>query len=371
MPGWGDDPWGEFPWGGSSFVPTRPPPVDVPTYEYVVKIKAFDGGAIDEFQAKNLVFSYILNASGSVSFYLPLHDPKALKSTLIAGQREVQVYRDNKRVWGGYLWTLSSAAGSEGEPLVRVGGEGYFSKLNKRYIDTTQTFTAQDQFNIAWGLINTAQAKTNGNFGITRGTEANSGVLRDRTYNDYERKNLGEAIIDMTNLDNGFDIDLDANKVFHMYYPQKGSTIPVVTFDLNKNIRGLSWDVDATDIANEVTSLGSGQGASQLLGIDTDTTSQGQYQLMETTTSYIDVSIQATLDDHAQADVDLMKDAHDNPQMSVLLTSDVAFDSFTVGDTVRVVVETGFISINKSYRIATKTVAVADTGLEAIGVFFA
>jgi hypothetical protein len=342
-----------------------PGPVPAPLYRVI--LAALNGDARDEVPAKNLQFTYILNSPGSCSFFLPLQDMRTMRDTLDPGRTEIHIVRKDKgRVWGGYLYT--ALASLKGE--VQFGGEGWFSELRRRLIDSTKTYVGVDQFDIAWDLIDFTQLKTDGGLGFTRGPEVDSAVLRTRTYNAYERKNLGEAIEELAAVEDGFDFEIDANKVFHMYYPRKGVATPVHHLSLGKNIRGLSWHLDATDTYNEVTALGSGEGASQLRSVAVDTALRASYKLKQKTVSFIDVSVQGTLDDHAAEELRLAKDVRDNPQLSAILTPDMPFGSIVVGDAVHVHCHLGFVEIHKDYRVVSITVAVSNEGEEAIGLFF-
>jgi hypothetical protein len=363
MPGYGSDPYGSSPYGGVLEYEFIPIPPEVHVYRVVIADRF--GVPLDEVPAKNLQFSYILDSPGSVSFRLPLRHFKTTYDTL-QPLHEVFVYRDQLLVWGGYLWTVVA---SKSDSSVLFGGEGWFSwLLKKRYIDADKVYTNQEQFDIAWDLINFTQSKTDGNLGIVRATVDPSLVLRSRTYNGYERKNLGEALQELAAVDNGFDFEITSDKRWVTYYPNKGIAQGTI-FELDKNIQGLSWNLDATPTANEVTAIGSGSGATTLTSVATDTSQRFLQGLMQDSVAFPDVLEQATLDSHAVEELRLSKVIRDSPQIS-LVTQDPPFGSYSVGDSITLKAQAGYININKQYRITSITVQVSNEGKETVELFF-
>lgn len=363
-----------LPYRGVAVIPPPPPPdpgplvplpPDHPLYRVVITDRS--GFGLAEVPARNLVYSYVLNSPGACSFTVPVLAPEATPEILSPGEREIHVYRGDVLVWGGFLWT--AMADVDGD--VRVGGQGYQSILYHRYIDQTFTFANYDQFTIARILLDYTQAKPGGDFGLTFPSSGASDVFRARTYFGYERKNLGDAIEELAAVDNGFDFEINAAKEWRTYYPFKGTNTGFV-FELGKNIRGMSWVKDATEIANTITAIGSGEGADQILGVASDSASINKYGLMEDTRSFLDVEEQSTIDAHAKEELRLVKGVQDQPQLAINTQGDAdpPYGSYVVGDTVRVRANHGYIQIDKNYRIVSVSVALSNEGLESTGLFF-
>lgn len=332
---------------------------------YKVILTYLNGAIIDEVPVSNLTFGYALDEAGSCSFTVALKDPKCTRAILEPGEREVKVYRDGVLVWGGYLWT---AYASWGEGHVRFACEGYLSRLSKRLVTSNLTYTSLEQFDIAWNLIAHTQAKTDGNLGITRGPEGNSGVQRTRKYAQFERPNILEEIQGLADAGTGFDFEIDQNKVFHMYYPEKGSN-KLVNFELGKNIGGFSYDIDTVSIVNSVSAIGAGEGELTCVASAVDTASRSKYGLMEDTLSLQNIKRFDTLQDRANGWVARNKDARFQPQGNIT-GSDPVWTTLATGDRVTILGDYGYMELDQSFRIVTMLVQIDNTGNEQYQVTF-
>ena len=335
------------------------------TPNYRVVVANINGSEIDEIQTKNLGFGFALNDPGSVDFTMHLMDPKCTQTLMDPGKREIHIYRGTSLVWGGYLWY---AVPSLDEMQVRFSGEGYLSRFGRRTIDSTLTYTTVDQFQIGWNLIAFTQAKTNGDLGITRGSGATSGVTRDRTYPFWERSTVLDMLQELGAVDNGFDFEITPNRVYNNYFPSKGSTLGTI-FELGKNIDGLSYDIDASNMATEISAIGAGDGTNTCIAVAVDVTARGTFGLLQDTISVTDVKNFSTLQDHADEELRVKKGARWQPQLNVV-TSDPPFGSFSVGDTATIEASQGFIQLNNSFRIVSITVQIDDEGQEQFQLYF-
>lgn len=101
------------------------------------------------------------------------------------------------------------------------------------YSDATLTYTATDQAEIAWTLVEYTQGKTGGNLGIAKGWVGTlpTNVLRnDRTYEAGD--SVGDRIKELAELIDGFDWDITPTSAsglrMDVWYPQRGSDRGVV-----------------------------------------------------------------------------------------------------------------------------------------------
>jgi hypothetical protein len=361
-------PWGRkwgLDWGRGTLPPPPPIGTPIPSHSaYGFIIAYINGPKIAEFPTKNLEFSYILNSPGAVSCVVPLEHPLSTMDILKRGAREIWIVREGVRVWGGYLWTVE--ASDDGDIL--IGGEGWASRLKRRYVDETLTYKQVDQLDIAWSLIDFTQQKPYGNLGFTRGSMAKSGILRDRTYNDFERKQIAEAEQQLSAVNRGFDFDINPYKVWNTYYPRRGGPTNYV-FVLGKQIKGISQSEDASEQANEITALGSGEGKDMVIAVAEDIPSKAEYGLLQDVRSFSDVDNQDTLNDHALEELRLAKAGKRLPQISYLPTFDLPFGAINPGDEVKLVAHLGYIQLQEMKRVTSVTVAVSNEGEESIGLF--
>jgi hypothetical protein len=315
---------------------------------------------LDEIPAKNLQYSFNLNAPGSVGFVLPTRHPKCTKDLLDPGRREIIVYKGDTKRWGGYLWTAQVEEGAE---TVRFSGEGWPSRLRRRYVDNDKIYTASDQFDIAWDLINFTQTQTDGNLGITRFSTVLSGVSRDRTYLAIERKKIGEALEQLAAVRNGFDFEITPDKEWKTYYPFKQTgLIPI--FEYGKNLRSYGYVLDASQLSSEITALGQ-----SIVSVATDVAARAKFSLLEDTRSFSSVINQDVLAGHAQEELRLAKIQQEQLQLQII-TDDPPIAGYSVGDMARIRISHGYVNLDTMKRITAINIQVSDEGNESIGVFF-
>lgn len=337
----------------------------------------------EEMPLENVSYGDVLLAPGSLTGDLPLSlknaagYEKVTRANIDPGRTAVYVERDGVLVWGGILWTVSADADNF---KLSIGCEGFWSYFRRRLIRATKTYAATDQLAIVQDLVNYAQAVSGGNIGVTVGSET-SGVLRDQTYNSYERVNLGQAVENLAALDNGFDFAIDVMydgsgnrlKKLNLNYPTRGARTAHV-LDLGANVESLSWNLDASTMANLIDAIGSGDGAAMLLSTAADTTELGVYPLLEDTVSYTDVTVSATLAAHATGALSASRlPVETLPTLITHGTSDLAIGAFRTGDELQVRTQNagGFLTVNSLYRIAAWTVTPSDDGKETIAFAFA
>lgn len=348
---------------------------------------ASGNGIREEMPFSTVKYSHVLNGPGAFSATISHRHPKATRTNLDENRTAIHVERDGIIVWSGILWT--ARAGVRAGTL-DIGGEGWWSYFRHRRIRTgsggpspstatARIYNTQDQLFIARDLINYAQGQLGGDLGIVVGSET-SGVLRDRTYYAYERKNLGEAVEQLAAVNGGFNFAVDVAydssgiivKTLRLHYPRRGRVTDVV-WELGANLEDLTQATDGTRQANLVDALGAGDGDSMLIATAADTSQiAAGYPLLEDTVSFKDVSVPATLQAHA--DLELRQRARPLATLPTLLARPAAPDttlgSFITGDSLTVRGEDGWISVNERMRILSWEVSVDENGKETVAVAF-
>lgn len=255
-----------------------------------------------------------INAAGSMSATLPLTGRTgaglslAARYTAASAPERTAIYveRNGVIIGGGIIWKRTRTMG---EPA-RLAGAGFWSFFRRRHLRSLQTFSAVDQLAIARQLVIEAQSSTGANIGVVTGTET-SGVLRDRTYQAFEAKQIGEAVEQLAAVDNGFDfaVEVDSNltKTFRLYHPRRGRIAGTtgVVFATGKNVIDWAVDEDGSRSAREFTAIGAGDGPATLVATRTRTDLiDGGYPLTSDVGSWKDVTVPSTLEAHAQREVD-------------------------------------------------------------------
>jgi hypothetical protein len=257
--------------------------------------------------------------------------------------------RDNRLFDGYIVWDRLKPI--EGR-LWQLLGMSLLSYFDHRTISSFKNYVGVDQHDIARDLITFAQGMPGGNIGIVNNTTNDSGVLRDRTYLAFERRNLGEALRDLAEVQNGSDFWIDVALVnqlpqatFRLGYPRKGQsqTQNHLLFTLGRMMRDYSLEERGSEFANRVHGIGAGEGTDKLVRTRTDSSSINQgYPLLERVISHIDVSVESTLFSHI--DRDLAEHSTVPETWTAVVEPDdesIPFGSWTVGDDARFVIPAG------------------------------
>jgi hypothetical protein len=354
------------------------------TYRYLLA-NVLTGSLLAEVPFESASFSHILNAPGAFSGILGLKQPAELEialepllspATSNLGKLALYVERDGVIVWGGMLWTSGDVDFDAG--TMPINGEGFLSYFRRRVLREKKTYTQQDQTTgIAKDLIDWAQAVTGGDIGIDTSDVAASGVLRDRTYEAFERKNIGEAIEQLAAVQNGFDFrfqsDWSGGSIvtrFLTIYPNTGRQTNYV-LEVGSQMSNLSVKVDATSLATNVDVIGAGEGDVGLIAPISDPSLIGVYPVLDEVESHTDVQELPTLDAFARRRLMLGKTPIVIPSVEVDPALEPVLGSYVVGDIMRVRGGSGLASIDGRFRVMEIKVSVNDLGGEQASLAFA
>jgi len=318
-------------------------------------------------EVMNRQYSYQLNRAGSASFTLPITAERLQRFDIYLGVTRLLIYREDKLIWAGVVWEIQEGANDDGDVTIQCT-EIFHILSEKRY--TSNTYTATDAGQIAWGLINTTQGLTGGNLGITQGT-IQATQNRDRAYYD---ELIGEKIIQLTEVINGFDflitpsIKINTLGVFNVY-AKRGSTITDFRLEygerLKNNIQSWSRKRTLSDIFNSLIVEGEGLGDAKLKSTETDTSSINAIGLLEGRKQEKSISQQTTLDQKADEYIRISKT--EQPIYDITLNNAYNdFGKYDVGDIVPIRIKYGYVDINTTMRIYGIDVRVSDAGEESI-----
>lgn len=284
--------------------------------------------------------------------------------------REWKLYKDNTLFYAGILLHRKMFGSKTQATSMSIDFAGYEAILSNRLTGnagTNWTYTGQDSANIAWDLINKTQndADGEGNVGITRGLHPTT-VNRDRTCRfDYIRKVIEG--MSANSKDDGFDWEIDKQKVFNIFYPAKGELKSNIVLD-DFNI--LSWTNDkdlSGKLANRVIVIGEGSTDDIVSARVQDLTAQANWYLQEYALSEKDTGISANLTakgnkylaDHKEPKTVLSVRVNDrNPDIL----------SYNVGDTLPVKIST--IDFSENLRIDRRTIQIERTGEAQVDLSF-
>lgn len=226
-------------------------------------------------------------------------------------------------------------------------------------------YTQQAGGTIATALL--ALANSDGATGVSIGN-VDSTVLRDRSYDAGQ--NIGEAIVNLTNVLDGFDFieRFTSEQAITSYldiFQSLGAVQTNARFeygpDTMNNVRRVQRTV--TPPVNFVYV----QGANGLYSVARNAASRLKYGTWGLRDSRTDISEQSTLDARAQA---LLRP---EPSYTVQISPDPGlaprpWDGYDLGDTVRIYVRRGAMLVDTTARVNAYSVVIDDDGLEAFEI---
>lgn len=315
---------------------------------YRIIVQDGDGNNLGEFDKfKNLRFGKKLNSYGECSFDVPSDDPKV--SSLI-GLRiySVWIYRDETLLWAGEQALRQGMLDDKGDNWATLTCYDWFEQLNTRFTSAEQIYTATDAGAIAWDLIDTTQTETNGDMGMTQGTIETT-QNRDRT---YYNQNIAEAIVNLSNVINGFDFEINNAKAFNASSFIGIDRSADIILEYGINIRSARITEDFSKPATRAIVIGTTPVVGDPLRVDrNDLDAQAIYKLREAVYSEMSVSETATLE--SKGDAILRRNNAPLVKISLGIVRSVTptIADFSLGDIIRLKIDSGIYNIDESYRI--------------------
>lgn len=340
------------------------------------------GVLLGELPVETCEAEHVLNSPGSIRASMPLSMGDATRvlspqvptleldaSTFGTARTALFLEREGVIQWGGVMWTRRINVDTE---ELEVGGEGWLSYWRHRYLLVRKVYTAVDQVLIAKDLLDWGQTMMSGDRNHDTSGVVATGVLRDRTYEQYEYKNIAEAIEQLSAVEDGFDFAFtsqwsgsDILTRFLTAYPATGRATDIV-LEVGVNIDVLEWTEDGTSVAHVAYAIGGGEGVDQLSRTAIDVPSLLEYPRLEAVESHTDVRETATLYAHAQRrlrrgllPIDTMRVELDPNVVPVL-------GSYAVGDIVRVRGYLGAMDVDQSMRVTAMSIHLDADGGEAV-----
>ncbi len=303
------------------------------------------GERIAEFPAEAIKYGFRHNRPGAISFDLPLDHEKTAQDNIEEGVHEVGVEREGTEAWVGPVLTVDE---DDAANTLSVGGEGLMAHLRRMHITEILTFSisADDQFDIARALIEHHQNKGGGNFGIDTSAVTTSGRKRDRTYLKEAQKNIYDAIVELSEVDDGFDFNFDpATRAFDLSYPRRGRRRTDIVFD-TRNIRSFRRQRDATGQGSQLI----GKFADELIVTAQHSGAVAKYGLTQRVIVHQDVTQLQTATDHV---VDAARAYRDIPNLITLTvnTTDPQLFTYEPGDEVKVKWASKYDTVNEFQRL--------------------
>jgi hypothetical protein len=348
-----------------------------------VTFNARTGARIAELPLTGVRYSDALDKAATMTGSVALNTRDMLGVDITAaterGKTGIYADRGGVPVWAGFIWDREYDSESE---TLTLDCATWWSYWSHRLTTTSRNFVATDQLTIARTLIADGVGFANPMLSIP--AAPTSGVLRDRQYFYYDKRPLAELVQQLAAVDNGFDFSIDPSYVagdlvltLNWYYPRRGRTqansghIFEYGADTLGNIVKYSWPDPGSQEANQVWNLGAGNGDTMLKAAYFDPTrTDAGWPLLESVISNKDVTVLATLQAQALAELRAKANISGVPKMTVLADVEPQFGGWTLGDDVRIRIADyrfprnadGSVSLDVWRRISGYTVNVPDDG---------
>lgn len=293
--------------------------------------------------AQDRKFSIVRNREGSATFSLDETSFSAYCSALKINPTDVlSVFRNDLKIHvnGVYLYggPLTFWQVSEGGKI-EVRSMGYFGLLKYRYLPDTLSYTNTDAGQIAKGLVVNIQTSMHGSsFGFTEGTIQTS-VNRDRNYPIY--KNEYDAMVQLSEVINGFDFEITHEKVLNVYYPMQGVDNNDIELSYPGNINSFTYSRDGIQLANRHIVRGSGYGSDQKVYIHDDAPYQSAYKELDSILDFPDVERSTTLQEYAEGYTEIYKNPIDSIEVKINGNKDPIIGTYGIGDRIPVSIKKG------------------------------
>lgn len=220
-----------------------------------------------------------------------------------------------------------------------------------------------DQAVIALALINTVEGRTNGDYGITAGVGATTGITRTRNFKVGQ--SVGKEIDDMSKVANGFDWRISPAMALDIYYPNRGANNGQV-LEYGRSVQAFTRNRNPSDFAND--DLVTGSQSTAAVAVASATVATDPMGRWDSTFSFPDISEQATLNDRSAFLVAETSKLY--PKYNVTLSQGFwkGPSHIGLGDTVRLFVRFGRINDDIMMRVFEITVTPDADGDEQVSM---
>ncbi|RMB85779.1 hypothetical protein CTZ28_12635 [Streptomyces shenzhenensis] len=321
-----------------------------------------------ELPLASVSYSFELNGIGRLSGTIPYNDetlPLDPETASEPGRTAVYVDRDGILVWGGIVWTRTTAKG--GKTIQAAEFLSYYQRryvkktlstdtsllLNPAYVDAGGQRLYADQKYIVWSLLRYANDQPGGDIHVDINplTAPAHGITRVATYFGYERPEIYKAISELAAADDGFDFTIEvawtpsANneapqrvRRARAWFPRRGRSAADSGLVFSKgggygSILSYDWPEDGTSLVTEMSGLGAGTGEAKIVKTASaqDLIDSG-WPLLEGVATYDGVVDEAQVQGLTNADLEARSQSTVQPTFEVSADTDPAFGSYSVGD---------------------------------------
>lgn len=344
--------------------------------KYVFVIKDASGNLYEFERCTKRAWEWYENDVGRCRFFIPKNDIK-LSTTSVSDSAfsEIRVYRYGSLVWQGFIQVVQDTVDGTwvyGETFMAALG-WYGVRYNQAYTTTAiGTIVTNEYDNIETRTSNFLTAK------ITQGTIQTpyiSGSVNDLTitrtlFHENFLQLLKQMVLsaraEMTtswSQFTTFNISFSETAPTFTFLRDTGDEKPNVVFSLDSEIVDFNIPKDFRDIQAYVKGLAIASGPTVLTAEYTDSTAASSWYRREFYPLFNNVTAQ---NDLAQRSSNFLEERKQpRREMKIKLAAGLSpFEGYSMGDSVKVVINSGRVSINEYRRVIGMEVQIDDTGIE-------
>ena len=286
---------------------------------------------------------------------------------LLANPIELYLYRDGVLRQRGPLisWQI------EGNTLV-LQARGLLYYL--RYMVLTSDFTFdKDQAFIVEDMIDHHQNKDYGDFGLDASGITSHGVTRKRVYKKTELINVQKEIRDMSEADDGFDMDINpTTRAITLHNPQMGTDKSASVF---LDARGMTdpnyaYSLAAGRFGTAASASGTSDDNAAKWAEAFATTPRTTFGLAYVTTHVLGATSFDEVQSYADQAVNLARNPYFVPSRNYFPVVGASIDDFDQGDKVSFVFDPGFGEFTIAQDVKSINISVSPDGNEKLNVEF-
>lgn len=308
---------------------------------------------IDVLPMASVTFGWELRGVGTMGGVIPMYaddlPARRVADAVHPYRTKIFIERDGALVWGG--WLNEEPAYDSATGVVTLRAEESLGYLINRTMPTVE-YAQVDQLSIARSMITTVQAEPGGDFWISTDPSVTSGVLRDRSYSQYDQSPVLTALTQLSEVVGGFDFASQVVWVgglpyesLVLGYPRLGrvtsSSGLVLEYDRfsggGGNVESYTWSDAGTPMATRTwATTESDEGVQLTARSDRPDLIANGYPIMECSDNFDGITDFTTLQTHADALATYRSGPRVAAQFILKPSAGIEIGDFTLGDDVLV-----------------------------------
>ena len=346
------------------------------TPKYVFIVRDRSGNQYEFERCVNRAWENYENDVGRCQFFIPHNDLKLSTTSVSDSQYSgILIYRNGSLVWHGIVQIVQDTRDG-----TWVYGETYMATLGWYGVRYNQVYSASGVGTIITSEYDNIETRSSNFFTdkITQGTIQEpyiSGTTNTLTitrtlfhenFLDFLKQMVLTARAEMTSTwsqNTVFDITFSATAPTFSFLRDVGTNKSDVIFEMDSEIVDFNIPRDFRGINNQVKGLAIASGPVVLNASQLDLTSQSNWYKREFYPFFNNVTAQTDLNQRTNNFTYERKDP--KRDMKIKLAAGLTpFDGYVMGDSIKVRINRGRVSIDEFRRVVGMEVSISDTGIE-------